>query len=58
MKQHRELNAAEAEELERLCIEGRTRKLTREETTRGRLLQGFDQEEAEWLADAGGLPRE
>jgi len=58
MKQHRELNEAEAEELERLCLEGRTRKLTREEIVRARLLQGFDQEEAEWLAAAGGLPRE
>jgi len=57
MKQHRELTEAEAEELERLCIEGRTRKLTREETVRARLLQGFDQEEAEWLAAAGGLPQ-
>jgi len=58
MKQHRELTEEEAEELERLCLESRTRKLTREETVRGRMLQGFDQEEAEWLADAGGLPRE
>lgn len=53
----RVLTDQEASKLERLCIESDTRLLSREETIRVRILQGFHPEYAEWLADAGGRPR-
>jgi len=59
MKRHdRKLTDAEADELERLCIASDTRPLTREESIRCYILEGFDPDDAEWIAENGGLWRE
>lgn len=56
--QQRDLNEAEAAELEALIDAAKERPLTREELVRGYLLQGYDEKWAEYLADIGGFPRE
>lgn len=49
----RELTEAEADELEALVDAAKVRKLSHEETVRGYLLMGYDQEWAEYLARYG-----
>lgn len=56
--QRKQLTEAEAAELEALIDAAKLRTLTHEEMVRGYLLQGYDEEWAEYLTNNGGLPTE
>jgi hypothetical protein len=56
--QRKQLTEAEAAELEALIEAAKVRTLTRDEMVRGYLLQGYDQEWADYLTDNGGFPTE